>query len=115
MRNDWRSYSPIWGFKSRLTPNNDFGADVPDSPDTVVENYNGGRTVVQAKRYNRPVGIKAVQEVIGSMAYYEAINAIVITNKSFTQQAERLASKNKVELWDRQISRRRIHDYNIEL
>lgn len=84
------------GFKSRLTPNNDFGADV------VVEKYKSGRTVVQAKRYSRPVGIKAVQEVIGSMAYYDAINAIVITNNSFTRQAEKLASKNRVELWERQ-------------
>lgn len=83
------------GFKARLTPNNDFGADV------IVEHYNGGRTAVQAKRYSKPVGIKAVQEVIGSMAYYNAVNSIVITNHSFTQQAERLASKNKVELWDR--------------
>lgn len=84
------------GYRAKLTPNNDFGADV------VVEDYNGGRTVVQAKRYNRPVGIKAVQEVIGSMAYYKAINAIVITNHSFTKQAESLALKNNVELWDRQ-------------
>lgn len=84
------------GYRAKLTPNNDFGADI------IVEKYNGGRTVVQAKRYSRPVGIKAVQEVIGAMAYYNAINTIVITNNSFTQQAERLASKNKVELWERQ-------------
>ncbi|AFM40273.1 putative endonuclease related to Holliday junction resolvase [Desulfosporosinus acidiphilus SJ4] len=84
------------GYRAKLTPKNDFGADV------IVEKYNGGRTVVQAKRYSRPVGLKAVQEVIGAMAYYDAINAIVITNQNFTQQAERLALKNKVELWDRQ-------------
>ncbi|KLU59956.1 restriction endonuclease [Peptococcaceae bacterium CEB3] len=84
------------GYSVKLTPNNDFGADV------VVENYRGGRTVVQAKRYSKPVGIKAIQEVVGSMGYYEAINALVITNKSFTPQAEKLATKNGVELWDRQ-------------
>lgn len=83
------------GYKAKLTPNNDYGADL------VVENYKSGRTVIQAKRYSKPVGLKAVQEVIGSMAYYQAIHAIVITNQRFTQQAEKLASKNKVELWDR--------------
>ena len=40
--------------------------------------------------------------VIGSMAYYNAIHAIVVTNQSFTRQAEQLASKNEVELWERE-------------
>lgn len=83
------------GYKVKRTPINDFGADL------IIEKYKGMRTVVQAKRYNKPVGLKAVQEVTGSMAYYDAVHAIVVTNQNFTRQAEQLASKNKVELWER--------------
>ncbi|SDI50212.1 restriction endonuclease [Desulfosporosinus hippei] len=83
------------GYKVKRTPINDFGADL------IIDKYKGMRTVVQAKRYNKPVGLKAIQEVIGSMAYYNACHAIVVTNQSFTRQAEQLALKNKVELWER--------------
>ena len=39
-----------------LPPSGDYGADL------VLDNKKG-RTVVQAKRYSKPVGVKAVQEV----------------------------------------------------
>lgn len=83
------------GYKvNRTPPSGDFGADL------ILENRRG-RTVVQAKRYSRPIGIKAVQEVIGSIAFYKATNALVVTNIYFTPQAEKLAQSNGVELWDR--------------
>ena len=83
------------GYKVKRTPpSGDFGADL------VLENQKG-TTVVQAKRYSKPVGVKAVQEVIGSIAFYKAINALVVTNMYFTPQAEKLARCNGVELWDR--------------
>lgn len=83
------------GYKVKRTPpSGDFGADL------ILEDKKG-RTVVQAKRYNKPIGIKAVQEVIGSMAFYKATKALVVTNRCFTTQAERLAQSNGVELWDR--------------
>jgi len=83
------------GYKVKRTPpSGDFGADL------VLENRKG-RTVVQAKRYSKPVGVKAIQEVIGSIAFYKATNALVVTNIYFTPQAEKLAQSNGVELWDR--------------
>ena len=83
------------GYKVKRTPpSGDFGADL------VLEDQKG-RTVVQAKRYSKPVGVKAIQEVIGSVAFYQAINALVITNMYFTPQAEKLAQCNGVELWNR--------------
>lgn len=78
----------------RTPPSGDFGADL------VLENKIG-KTVVQAKRHSKPIGVKAVQEVIGSMAFYKATNAIVVTNSTFTPQAHKLAQCNGVELWDR--------------
>jgi restriction system protein len=77
-----------------LTPYTDYGADL-------VAEYNGERTVVQAKRYRQPVGLKAVQEVAGARAQYRGGRAIVVTSASFTPQAVKLAQSTGVELWDR--------------
>ena len=72
----------------------DFGADI-------IVNYEGERTAVQCKRYSRPIGVKAVQEAISSMSYYKCTKAAVITNSTFTRQAEELAAESGVILWDR--------------
>jgi len=83
------------GYKVKRTPpSGDYGADL------VLENRKG-RTVVQAKRYSKPIGVKGVQEVIGSISFYKATRALVVTNAYFTPQAERLAQCNGVELWNR--------------
>jgi restriction system protein len=74
----------------------DYGADL------VVTN-NGIKTVIQAKRYKSKVGIKAVQEAVASKGYYQCDRAMVVTNSYFTNQARTLASRNKVELWDRKV------------
>lgn len=57
--------------------------------------------VVQAKRYQKNVGVEAVQQVIGSMRYYDADYAMVVTNSYFTASAIKLAEANDVLLWDR--------------
>ena len=74
----------------------DYGADL-------VTINNGVKTVIQAKRYKNRVGIKAVQEVVASKGYYNCDKAMVVTNSYFTNQAKTLASRNKVELWDRKL------------
>jgi restriction system protein len=61
----------------------------------------GERTVVQAKRYTQPVGNKAVQEVVGSLAMYDATKAMVVTTNKFTPAAIKLADANLVELVNR--------------
>ncbi len=73
----------------------DYGADL-------VLTREGYRTVVQAKRYNKNVGIKAVQEVLGAKAKYKAQNAIVVTNSGYTREAVELAQSAGVELWGRE-------------
>lgn len=56
---------------------------------------------VQAKRYSDSVGVKAVQEIIGSLKMYNATEAWVVTNSYFTKQAIKLAEMNDVYLIDR--------------
>jgi len=72
----------------------DYGADL-------VATNNGVKTVIQAKRYKSKVGIKSVQEAVASKGYYQCDKAMVVTNSYVTNQARTLASRNKVELWDR--------------
>jgi restriction system protein len=72
----------------------DFGADL------VIE-QNGGRTIVQAKRYSQPVGVKAVQEAYAAQPHYRADAAWVISNSTFTPAARKLAASTGVQLWDR--------------
>lgn len=65
--------------------------------------------VVQAKRYEKNIGISAIQEVVGSIAYYEADKAMVVTNRYFTKSAQNLAMQNGVELWNREVIRKKFH------
>ena len=72
----------------------DYGADL------VVEKT-GERSVVQAKRWTKNVGVKAIQEAVAAKPMYRCDRAIVVTNRYYTQQAKRLAKANGVTLWDR--------------
>lgn len=72
----------------------DFGADL------ILED-DGEIIVVQAKRYQGTVGVKAVQEIVGAVKMYEADEAWVVTNSYFTKQAKELAESNDVFLMDR--------------
>jgi len=79
---------------TKTEPGYDYGADM------VLERY-GERTVVQAKRQKRSVGLKAVQEVTAARKYYRAHKTLVVINGTFTRNAKELAKSNNVELWDR--------------
>ncbi len=85
------------GYTGTLTPETtgDYGADL-------ILERNGQRTVIQAKRYKNVVGIAAVQQVIGAIKYYQAESGMVITNSTYTPNAERLAQANGIELIDRE-------------
>jgi restriction system protein len=72
----------------------DFGADL-------VIRRDGQQIAVQAKRWTKNVGVKAVQEAVAAKAYYGADSAMVVTNRLFTPQARILGRANNVELWDR--------------
>ncbi len=72
----------------------DYGADLIIEKDNI-------KTAVQAKRWNSPVNIKAVQEIYTAKAHYNATESMVITNSHFTYNAKKLAKENNVELVDR--------------
>lgn len=83
------------GYKvSYTSTTGDFGADLilKKGKETIV---------VQAKRYKKAVGVKAVQEVIPSINMYNAGAAWVITNSTYTKQALILAKKNHVRMIER--------------
>ncbi|CAG7651263.1 restriction endonuclease [Paenibacillus allorhizosphaerae] len=72
----------------------DFGADLVLSKD-------GIKIVVQAKRYSKNIGVKAVQEVHSAISYYNASEAWVVSNSGYTKAAITLAKTNNVRLIDR--------------
>lgn len=74
----------------------DYGADL-------VVTKGKTRTAVQAKRWSKTVGVKAVQEAVASKGMYGCDAALVVANREFTQQAQKLARANKVELWGRSV------------
>lgn len=84
------------GYKTEVTKSSgDYGADLILKKDST-------KIVVQAKRYKKNVGIKAVQEIHASKNYYKADEAWVVTNGDFTNSAKNLASSNQVKLINRE-------------
>lgn len=82
------------GYTTQITQkSNDYGADIIAFKDNI-------KYVIQCKFYSSPIGIQAVQEVLGAIKYYDGNVAIVATNNSFTNQAIELAKKSNVILWD---------------
>ncbi|MRX74019.1 restriction endonuclease [Bacillus lacus] len=83
------------GYHVQLTPaSGDYGADL-------ILSTNGKKIIVQAKRYKKNVGVKAVQEIAAAKSHYNADECWVITNSFFTDQAKKLAGSNQVKLVDR--------------
>lgn len=84
------------GYQVQLTRYiGDYGADLIVCKD-------GVKTVVQAKRYKKAVGIKAVQEAVAAKGMYGCTAAMVVTNSTYTEPAEELARANRVRLWSRE-------------
>ena len=70
-----------------------------------------GKKVIQAKyRRNLTVGNDAVQQVIAAKGVYNCPGAVVITNSTFTPEAEELARIHGVELVDGKLLRVRLQE-----
>ena len=72
----------------------DFGVDILAEKDGVTY-------AIQCKRYEDPVGVKAVQEAFAGREYYDRMVGAVLTNQYFTAPAVAAAKKLKILLWDR--------------
>lgn len=59
------------------------------------------KIVVQLKNHTGNIGVKAIQEIVASVNYYEADDAMVVITSNFTPQAITLARSNDVKLIDR--------------
>ena len=80
--------------KVQLTKHSgDYGVDI-------LAKYKGESYAIQCKLYSRPVGVAAVQQVYAGCVYYGCDKAVVVTNQTFTTQAQKLAASNQVILWD---------------
>ncbi len=67
----------------------------------ILAEKEGMKYAFQCKRYDKPVGNNAVQEVFAGKFFYHCHVAIVVTNNYFTKSAKDLANENGVVLWDR--------------
>ena len=72
----------------------DFGLDILCERDGVTYG-------IQCKRYDKPIGVYAVQQAYAGRDYYDRMVGVVMTNQSFTDAAERAAKKLNILLWDR--------------
>jgi len=53
------------------------------------------RVCIQCKRYSKPVGNKAVQEIVAGMTHWNGTHAVVVSNAGFTKAAQKLAKINR--------------------
>ena len=93
------------GYTAQLT-----GKTGDQGGDLVVV-HDDAKKVIQAKlRRNMTVGNDAVQQVIGAKGVYNCPGAVVITNSTFTPEAEELARVHGVELVDGKLLRLRLQE-----
>jgi restriction system protein len=80
------------GWSARRTgAGGDQGADI-------IAEKDGLSVAIQCKYLARPVGNKAVQEVVAARTYYEVGAAAVVAAGDYTEAARRLAARNDVLL-----------------
>ena len=79
-------------WKARVTQvSGDQGVDI-------VADKRGMRIVIQCKKYSKPVGNRAVQEIVAAIAHEDAQRGVVVTTSDYTPAAENLAASNEVLL-----------------
>jgi restriction system protein len=64
----------------------------------IVAEKRGLRIVLQCKKYSKPVGNRAVQEIVAGIAHENAERGVVVATNGYTRAAERLAASNNVLL-----------------
>ena len=80
------------GWKVQNTPvTGDQGVDLIATIDDV-------RVCIQCKHYSKPVGNKAVQEVVAGMIHWNGTHSVVVSNAGYTDAAKKLADSTSVIL-----------------
>jgi restriction system protein len=79
-------------WRTRVTKaSNDQGVDI-------VATKAGMRIVLQCKKYSKPVGNHAVQQIVAAIAHEDAERGVVVATSDFTRAARILAASNNVLL-----------------
>ena len=79
-----------------MTPKTaDFGVDI-------FAEKSGITYAFQCKRYDHPVGTKAVQEIYAGRDFYHCMVGVVITNNDFTSGALKMAEAFNIILWGKE-------------
>lgn len=68
----------------------------------IIAVKNNVSLAIQCKRYKKPVGNKAIQEVAAGQQFYNTTHALVIASGGFTKSAKQLAQKINVLLLNHQ-------------
>ena len=80
------------GWRVNLTPTSgDQGVDLIASKEYL-------KVCIQCKRYSKPVGNKAVQEIFAGKQYYDGSHGVLVSNAGFTKSAKSLALKTEIIL-----------------
>lgn len=71
----------------------DFGLDILAEKDGITYG-------IQCKRYDKPIGVAAVQQAYAGRDYYGMMVGAVMTNQYFTDAAMKMAQALNIVLWD---------------
>jgi restriction system protein len=64
----------------------------------IIATKAGRRIVLQCKKYAKPVGNQAVQQIVAAIAHESAERGVVVATSDFTRAARKLAASNNVLL-----------------
>lgn len=85
------------GWQVSFTPPvGDYGVDL-------IAEKGGHSVAVQCKRYGKPVGVAAVQQVVSGARHHECSRSIVVSNQEFTTAARQLAHTHGCQLIGRKV------------
>jgi restriction system protein len=80
------------GWQVTFTPAvGDYGVDL-------IAQRDGKSAAIQCKRYGKPVGVAAVQQVVSGARHHGCEKSIVVSNQEFTQAAKQLAFTHGCQL-----------------
>lgn len=82
-----------------------------DMGSDVLAEREGIRYSIQCKRYKNRVDIPAVQQAASGRDYYKCNIAVVVTNNTYTKNAQELAQRLSVVLWDRDFLKKLAFQY----
>jgi len=85
------------GWRVRFTPPvGDYGVDL-------IAEKDGHSLAVQCKRYGKPVGVAAVQQVVSGARHHGCTRSVVVSNQEFTTAAKQLAQTHGCQLIGRTV------------